>query len=115
MIDSRLLRVQKMAERFNKTGTVSDESVAEINHLVETARLSERVKASHNVLFATPMTGERIRSIRERNGISQGDLAAVMNMSANSVQKWERGVGEPSGPALKILALIDKKGIAAVI
>jgi putative transcriptional regulator len=30
------------------------------------------------------------------------------------VSKWERGEKRPSGPALKLLSIVEKHGIAAV-
>ena len=38
-----------------------------------------------------------------------------MNTSANSVQKWERGAKRPSGIALKLLDLLEKKGLESVL
>jgi len=56
-----------------------------------------------------------IRELRERLNISQSVLASVINASANSIQKWERGVKRPSGTALKLLNLLDRKGLESVI
>lgn len=58
---------------------------------------------------------EDIRALRERLNISQAVLASIINASANSIQKWERGVKKPSGTALKLLSLLDRKGLEAVI
>lgn len=58
---------------------------------------------------------EEIRALRERLNISQAVLASVINASANSIQKWERGVKRPSGTALKLLNLLDRKGLEAMI
>ena len=60
-------------------------------------------------------SAEEIRTLRTRLNISQAVLASVMNVSANSVQKWERGSKKPSGSALKLLSLLDRKGIEAVM
>ena len=56
-----------------------------------------------------------IRALRERLNISQSLLASVINASANSIQKWERGAKKPSGTALKLLHLLDRKGLESVI
>ncbi|GGB60709.1 helix-turn-helix domain-containing protein [Shewanella inventionis] len=61
------------------------------------------------------MTAARIQLIRKREHISQGVLATVLNMSSESVQKWEQGKTKPQGAALRLLNIIDKKGITAVI
>ena len=56
-----------------------------------------------------------IRALRERLNISQTVLASAINASANSIQKWERGVKRPSGTALKLLNLLDRKGLKSVM
>jgi putative transcriptional regulator len=56
-----------------------------------------------------------IRALRERLNISQSVLASAINASANSIQKWERGVKRPSGTALKLLSLLDRKGLEAIL
>ncbi|GAB7203386.1 hypothetical protein OS21_48680 [Dickeya oryzae] len=47
--------------------------------------------------------------------ISQSRLAEIINMSANSIQKWERGVSSPTGAALRMLEVIEKKGLSAIL
>lgn len=42
-------------------------------------------------------------------------FAAVLNTSLSSVQKWEIGDKKPSGPSLKLLNLIERKGLDAVL
>lgn len=47
--------------------------------------------------------------------MSQAVFAAVLNTSLSTVQKWEVGDKKPSGPSLKMLNLIERKGLQAVI
>jgi putative transcriptional regulator len=58
---------------------------------------------------------EEIRALRERLNMSQSVLATAINASACSIQKWERGTKKPSGTALKLLNLLDRKGLEAVL
>lgn len=58
---------------------------------------------------------QKIVSIRRKNKLSQAAFAMVLNTSPSTVQKWERGVKKPSGPAVKLLSIVEKKGIKAVI
>jgi putative transcriptional regulator len=57
----------------------------------------------------------RIRALRERFKLSQTVLAAVLNTSPSTVRKWEGGDKCPSGPSLKLLDLLDRKGLDAVL
>ncbi|AFZ32554.1 transcriptional regulator, XRE family [Gloeocapsa sp. PCC 7428] len=57
---------------------------------------------------------ERIKEIRERENVSQPVFARHLNVSKNLVSDWERGVKKPGGPALKLLNLVEKKGLNAI-
>ncbi|QMW22137.1 helix-turn-helix domain-containing protein [Sandaracinobacteroides saxicola] len=63
---------------------------------------------------APMLAGEDIRSIREREQVSQPVFAAYLNVSRNLVSDWERGVKRPGGPALRLLSIIQRKGLEAV-
>ena len=58
---------------------------------------------------------QQIKALRERSNLSQAVFAAVLNTSVSTVQKWEVGGKNPSGPSLKLLNLIERKGLEAVI
>jgi putative transcriptional regulator len=61
-----------------------------------------------------PMTPERIRALREANQVSQSVFAHYLNVTASLVSKWERGDKRPAGASLKLLALVEKYGLAAI-
>ena len=54
---------------------------------------------------------ERIKRIRLKNKASQAVFAAYLNVSLSTVQKWERGRKKPNCPSLKLLNLVDRKGL----
>lgn len=60
------------------------------------------------------ITAEDIRALREREHLSQPVFARYLNVSKNLVSDWERGVKRPGGPALRLLSVIQKKGIQAI-
>ncbi len=57
----------------------------------------------------------KIRALRDRHHLSQAVLAAVLNTSVSTVRQWEIGDKHPSGPSLKLLSLLDRKGLEALI
>jgi putative transcriptional regulator len=61
-----------------------------------------------------PLSPKQIKALREREHVSQTVFANYLNVTPNLVSKWERGEKHPSGPALKLLALVEKHGIRAV-
>jgi putative transcriptional regulator len=56
-------------------------------------------------------TPTQIKRIRARNKASQAVFAAYLNTSPSTVQKWEQGQKRPNGPSLKLLNLVDQKGL----
>lgn len=59
-------------------------------------------------------TAEEIRKLREREQVSQAIFAAHLNVSKDSVSQWERGQKQPAGPSLKLLSLVERKGLSAI-
>lgn len=59
-----------------------------------------------------------VRRIRKQANVSQAVFAAVLNVGTPTVAAWERdrskGGKEPSGPALKLLDLVERKGLLAL-
>lgn len=66
-------------------------------------------------LDAHEIPPQQIKALREQAHVSQAVFAAVLNTSLSTVQKWEAGDKKPSGPSLKLLNLIERKGLEAVI
>jgi putative transcriptional regulator len=61
-----------------------------------------------------PLSPKQIKALRKREQVSQTVFANYLNVTPNLVSKWERGEKRPSGPALKLLSLVEKRGLAAV-
>lgn len=95
------------------------EAVHETARDLQTAGLiSKRRMKDYDALCLVPVpeySGETIRALRERYRISQAVLAAILNTSLSTVRQWEIGEKHPSGPSLKLLNLLDRKGLEAVI
>ena len=61
-----------------------------------------------------PMTPKKIRALRVREKASQTVFAAYLNVTPGLVSKWERGEKHPQGASLKLLSLVEKKGLESV-
>lgn len=55
-----------------------------------------------------------IQALRKRENVSQAVLARHLNVTKGLVSQWERGERRPSGPALALLALVKRKGLAVL-
>ena len=93
--------VLETIEGFYKAGTVSEITLKEIK-----AMCLPKLK---------PYTNGAIVKIRKRLKLSQAALAMFLNTSTSTIQKWEQGDKKPSGSALKLLHLIDEKGLAGIV
>ncbi len=60
-------------------------------------------------------TPAQIKRIRAKCKASQAVFARCMNVSTSSLQKWEIGEKSPSNIALKLLNVVDRKGLEAII
>jgi putative transcriptional regulator len=60
------------------------------------------------------LSAKEIAQVRKRTGVSQAMFAKYMNVSVTSVSKWERGEKKPCGASLKLLSLVQKKGLDAI-
>ena len=62
-----------------------------------------------------PLKPEEIRNLRERENVSQVVFAHYLNVTKGIVSQWERGIKSPSGASLKLLSLVEKNGLSAII
>lgn len=61
------------------------------------------------------LSSNQIVKIRRKAGVSQPVFAQYLNVSKSTVAQWEQGEKTPSGPALKLLNLVDQKGLDALV
>ena len=61
-----------------------------------------------------PLKPEQIKQIRESSRVSQAVFARLLNTSVSTVQKWEIGQKRPTGTALKLLHLVQERGLEIV-
>lgn len=61
------------------------------------------------------LSPEEIRSIRNSENVSQSVFARYLNVSTNLISDWERGLKKPGGPALRLLSVVQKGGLQAIL
>ena len=80
--------------------------------------IDKRKMRKYDALCLEPVPefdADKVRALRERLHLSQAVLASVLNTSVSTVRKWEVGDKKPSGPSQKLLDLIERKGLEAVL
>lgn len=58
---------------------------------------------------------EKIKRLREKEHVSQSVFAAILNTRVSTTQKWALGDKRTRGPSLKLLRLLEREGLEAVI
>ena len=101
--------------------TVKTKTSRLLNAVHETAKdlhisgfIDKRRMREYDSLCLTPVppySSKKIRALRSRYRLSQAVLASVLNLSLSTVRQWEIGKKHPSGPSLKLLDLLDRKGL----
>jgi len=107
-----------MSTRPKKASRILDAVHETARDLHTAGLLSKRRMKDYDALCLVPVpnySSETIRALRERHKISQAVLASILNTSVSTVRQWEIGEKRPSGPSLKLLHLLDRKGLEALI
>lgn len=60
-------------------------------------------------------TGVEVKELRNRIKVSQPVLAQLINTSVATIRAWEAGQKNPGGPSCKLLDILARKGIEALI
>jgi putative transcriptional regulator len=79
--------------------------------------MDRKTMRKFDVLCLTPiqeMTPKKILALRTREKASQTVFAAYLNVTPSLVSKWERGEKHPQGTSLKLLTLVEKKGLEVI-
>ncbi len=59
-------------------------------------------------------TATQIAALRHKLGLSQSVFAAYLNVSDRAVKKWEQGEAKPTGATLKLLSIVESKGLNVI-
>jgi putative transcriptional regulator len=89
--------VHETAQDFYSSGLMDKKTMKEFDELCLTP--------------VKPLTPRQIASIRAREEVSQAVFARHLGVSLSLISQWERGEKKPSGASLKLLTLVDKKGL----
>jgi putative transcriptional regulator len=92
--------VHDTAKGLHKAGVMDQVTLHELNRLC--------------LAPISPLNPKQIKHIRESSRVSQAVFARLLNTSVSTVQKWEIGQKRPTGTALKLLHLVQERGLEAV-
>lgn len=79
--------------------------------------MDKRTMRKFDELCLTPvraLAAVEIRALRERERVSQAVFARHLNVTTGLISQWERGEKKPVGPSLKLLTLVQEKGLESI-
>jgi len=94
------------AKGMHKVGILNDKTYEKI---------TKRHLGKEKLLEMEPFTSDEIRSIREREHISQAVFANYLNLTVGYISQLERGMRRPSGAVLALLNIVRHKGLDAIL
>ena len=107
---SSMTRIEKaIVETAN--GLFKSGIMDEATHRRITAR---HIPEAERAIDISVPSADDIRAMREKANVSQAVFARRLNVTAGYVSQLERGVKRPTGTAVVLLNLIQKRGIDAI-
>jgi DNA-binding transcriptional regulator YiaG len=74
-----------------------------VESLKEAAELSKGLRGPSRRFVVSP---PEVRVLREKIGLSQSEFAGLMQVSIKTLQNWEQGRRNPTGPAAALLKIV---------
>jgi len=90
----------------------------DLAELLEAGAISKITMREFDALCPPPVrafSAADIKRLRERLKFSQSVFALHLHTSPSTIRKWEQGDAHPAGPALKLLNVIDDKGLQPIV
>ncbi|BBB14840.1 putative DNA-binding protein [Candidatus Rickettsiella viridis] len=85
--------------------------------LYDAGLLETETMRTFDRLCLTPvheLSPHQIKRLRLREKVSQPVFAAFLNITPSTIKKWETGEKHPKGTSLKLLNIVEKKGLGAL-
>jgi putative transcriptional regulator len=85
--------------------------------LHEAGVMDEMTMRQFDALCLPPVkqyTPKEIKTIRLKERVSQPVFAAYLNVTKSTVAQWEQGDKKPRSTSLKLLELVERKGLEAL-
>src|SRR6187551_342976 len=100
--------------------TYASEPLASVHRMMEdiydAGAIDKQTMRRFDEACLTPIhtfTPDEIKALRVREEVSQTVFARYLGVTKDSISQWERGQKKPAGAALKLLSLVEAKGLDA--
>jgi len=99
-------------KRVSKEDSITEMVRESLDALSTVKDVSQSIREFNKLQYPEPRhyKPKDIQRIRKKLHVSQAVFAHLLNTKITTVQKWERGVNEPNGPASRLLQILEQKG-----
>jgi putative transcriptional regulator len=91
---------------FHRGGLASD---------AELEKITMRVLGKHALPAPLSLTSEEIKKLRAQTRLSQAVLASYLGVTVGYLSRLERGEASASRPVARLLDIIRRKGLEAIL
>jgi putative transcriptional regulator len=74
----------------------------------------EAIRDKPHTLRRRELTAPDVKAIREQFGMSQSQMATLLNVSPRTLQNWEQGRRQPTGAPQTLLRVMEKEPAAVL-
>ena len=74
----------------------------------------EAIRDKPQTLRRRELTAPDVKAIREQFGMSQSQMATLLNVSPRTLQNWEQGRRQPTGAPQTLLRVMEKEPAAVL-
>ncbi len=106
---------KETSKTFGEKLIMRAEAVRDYYHNKDESHVRVRTMKKVEFIAHKSYSAKQIKSIREATGLTQQNLAELMSTSVDTVRKWEQNCSSPSGPALRLLQMLEKQGVPDVL
>lgn len=101
------MKKQDEGNKMKKKNAFFDEIIEGLNDIKEYQANTKKLRTKEVYIHPVePITPKEVIKLRESLFLSQGLFAEVLGVSKKTLEAWEYGKNDPSGPSLRILHLI---------
>ena len=107
-----------MTKKINARSPILEAVHATASDLHRLGFIDMRKMQRYDLLCLQPVpdyNGAKVKALRAKRQLSQSVLASLLNTSLSTVRKWEVDEKRPSGPSLKLLDLLERKGLEVML
>ena len=104
--DVRLLK--GVVSKLRKTVLVLERSTA--RQALEMGKGKMKLEAAPEEVKASRFSPRLIRTLRERLGLTQREMATLAGVTVGAIYQWEKGIFEPRGQKKGVLVALRKLG-----